>query len=92
MFWDSGIDNASAANQLCALNIIKNAKAAGFEVFKVDNNNLKDYLPQSEIARIDETIRQAKFQVQAQIRSDYIRLALIYAHGGIYMDVSYIWF
>ena len=30
--------------------------------------------------------------MQAQIRSDYIRLALIYAHGGIYMDVSYIWF
>lgn len=47
MFWDSGIDNASAANQLCALNIIKNAKSAGFEVFKVDNSNLKDYLPQS---------------------------------------------
>ena len=26
LFWDSGIENASAANQLCYLNIVKNAK------------------------------------------------------------------
>jgi hypothetical protein len=30
MYWDKGIENASAANQLCALNIIKNAKLANF--------------------------------------------------------------
>lgn len=52
LFWDSGIENASAANQLCYLNIVKNAKEAGFEVFEVSNSNLKDHLPPEYISRI----------------------------------------
>lgn len=70
----------------------KNAKIAGFEVFEVNNNNLKDYLSAEEINRIEDTIRNAQFAVRAQIRSDFIRLALLATHGGIYMDVSYFWF
>jgi hypothetical protein len=92
IFWDSGVENASAASQLCVLNLVKNAKLAGFEVHLVNDSNLKDYLSQSEISRIEETIKKAQFNVPKQIKSDFIRLALIAAHGGIYMDASYLWF
>lgn len=47
MYWDKGIDNASAATQLCVYNIIKNAKLANFEVIQVSDANLKDYLTES---------------------------------------------
>ncbi len=46
LYWDSGFENSSAANQLCLENIKVNAKQAGFEVILVTDKNLIDYLPQ----------------------------------------------
>ena len=58
---------------------------------EVSDNNLKDYLSGEEVNKVEDTIRNAQFAIRSQARSDFVRLALLAAHGGIYMDLSYIW-
>jgi mannosyltransferase OCH1-like enzyme len=48
------------------------------------------YLDNETLARIDYSLKNANVTVFPQSKSDFIRLALIAAHGGIYLDSSYV--
>jgi mannosyltransferase OCH1-like enzyme len=90
LFWDSGHENAPLSNQLAVESIKRRAKESGFEVKLVNNNNVHLYLDNETLARIDYSLKNAKVTVFPQSKSDFIRLALIAAHGGIYLDSSYV--
>jgi len=89
LYWDSGSENASVANQLCILNLIKNAKAAGYEVKEVNDANAHQFLPQPTLEKISNAIENAKMRIMPQTKSDFYRLALISTYGGVYLDSSY---
>lgn len=89
LYWDSGSQAASASNQLCILNLIKNAKAAGYDVKEVNDNNANEYLPAETLNKIKNAISTANMPIRPQTKSDLYRLGLISTHGGIYLDSSY---
>jgi mannosyltransferase OCH1-like enzyme len=47
-------------------------------------------LDNETLARIDYSLKNAKVTVYKQSKSDFVRLALIATHGGIYLDSSYV--
>jgi len=44
LFWDSGFERASATNQLCMLNLIRNAEKGGFKVNNVNEANALQFM------------------------------------------------
>lgn len=89
VYWHNGIQNAQLSNQICVEAIRRRGRESGFELNVVSEDNLKDFLDQQTIARIDETLRKAKVRTFPQSKPDLVRLALLLAHGGVYFDVSY---
>jgi mannosyltransferase OCH1-like enzyme len=61
---------------------------SSFKVQEVNSSNIKDYLDSQTIERIEYTIKNGKMNIFTQTKSDLIRLALLYKHGGIYVDAS----
>ena len=56
----------------------------------VNNKNLHLYLDNQTLERIEYSLKNAKVKVFPQSKSDFVRLALILAHGGIYFDSSFV--
>jgi mannosyltransferase OCH1-like enzyme len=65
-------------------------KASGFEVIEVNMSNIKQYLAEEVLLRIETTIAHAQLKTYPQSKGDLYRLALLAEYGGIYMDASYI--
>jgi mannosyltransferase OCH1-like enzyme len=75
--------------QLCILNLIENANAAGFKVNLVNSSNAHQFIPKETLDIIDDAIKNAKMGIWPQTKSDFYRLALLSTHGGIYLDSTY---
>ena len=56
----------------------------------VNNKNVHLYLDNQTLERIENSLKNAKVTVFPQSKSDFVRLALIQAHGGVYLDSSYV--
>lgn len=61
---------------------------SGFKLQEVNNSNIKDFLDAQTIEMIEYTIKNGKMNIFTQTKSDLIRLALLYKHGGVYVDAS----
>jgi mannosyltransferase OCH1-like enzyme len=61
---------------------------SNFTVKEVNSSNLKDFIDLDIIEKIDYTLKNAKMTVFTQTKSDLVRLALLYKHGGVYIDAS----
>ena len=68
----------------------RRAKQTGFQVRLVNDNNLNEFLDEKTIKRIQNSLNNAKVSVFPPSKSDFIRLALVSAHGGVYFDSSYV--
>jgi len=90
IYWGTGIAHSTLTHQLCTRNIAAMAKRSGFVYHEVSRNNLHDYLDQEVIDKISKLYKDSPHQVFEQTFSDFVRLALILKHGGIYMDSSYL--
>jgi mannosyltransferase OCH1-like enzyme len=89
LFWNKGISQASIGNRLCIENLRRSAEAAGFEVRELNNSNVIYYIGKELNARFDNVIKNRKIPTFPQTKSNFVRKAIIYKYGGIYMDVSY---
>lgn len=56
----------------------------------MDEKNLHTYLEQSVIDRIQNALDTAAVEIYPQTKPDLYRLALLIAHGGIYLDASFL--
>jgi hypothetical protein len=52
----------------------------------VGNDNIKNYVSKETLERVNYAVEHASFKVFKQTISDIWRLALLYEHGGIYVD------
>jgi mannosyltransferase OCH1-like enzyme len=68
---------------------MKNAKAAGFQVNLVNDSNLHQFIPKQTLDIVNDAIKNAKMGIMPQTKSDFVRLALLLTHGGIYLDSTY---
>lgn len=78
-YWDCGLANAPEIVRLCVASWRK--FAVGADIAVLDEDSLFNYLePQDLPVRFDE--------LRVQHQSDFIRLALLARHGGVWMDAS----
>lgn len=64
--------------------------AAGFEVREINNSNIVYYIGKDMNALFDRVIQNRKIPTFPPTKSNFVRKAIIYKYGGIYLDVSYI--
>jgi len=63
--------------QLCAHNMRQQAEAADFKVNYVSDSNLHQFINNSTLLKIENSIKSAKMLIRPQTKSDFYRLALI---------------
>lgn len=78
-YWAQGLSNADLTIQLCVKSWVSRG---GFDRIDVlESKSVYQYLPEGTLP---ETFSSLPFQLQ----SDFVRLALLREHGGIWMDAS----
>lgn len=90
VFWDKGLSNAAVNNQICVENLRRMGKLTGFTVNEVNLSNINNYLDADTLAKIKNSLTNAKLKIYPQSQGDLYRLALLAKYGGIYMDASFI--
>ena len=90
VIWDKGIKNSKATNQLSVDNMRKKVKESGFELTVIDNANIKDYVKQETLDRIQRAISSARIKTFIHTKPDLLRMALVLEQGGVYMDTTYV--
>lgn len=65
-------------------------KASNFTYEEVSKSTLPTFLDNETMARIETTLGGSPHKIYDQTYSDMVRLALLYKHGGIYLDASFI--
>jgi hypothetical protein len=63
---------------------------SGFTYHEVTKANLHEYLDNETIEQINKTYHNSPHKKFEQIFSDFVRLALLAKHGGVYMDASFV--
>ena len=89
IFWGSGIASSTVTHQLCTRNIKNISESSGFKYYEVNRSNLHEYLDSETISLINLTMKNSPHQTYEQTFSDFVRLALLIKHGGIYLDASF---
>ena len=54
----------------------------------MSKDNVKEFISEELIVKINNAINNAAFDLSNQAISDLWRLALVYEHGGVYFDAS----
>lgn len=79
-YWDQGIENIYPFYKLCIKTWKKNNPS--HNIIIVDKNTIYDYVNKQDLPPNWEKIKLP------QLKSDFVRLALLTAYGGIWMDIS----
>lgn len=69
---------------------MRKALQSGVNATLITNNNIKDYLDQDILKKIQYAVSHPAFKVYPPLKSNLMRIALVYKHGGIYVDASVI--
>jgi hypothetical protein len=91
MMWASEWENAPLICQLCAMSWEKNNP--DFEVVKLDENSVKEWLPELFAPDSDDIWLTARdpdgsYTVSLVKQTDYIRLKLLEKYGGVWADAT----
>ena len=54
----------------------------------ISKSNLKQFISKELLKKIDHTVMNADYRISRQAVADLWRLALLYEHGGVYLDAS----
>jgi hypothetical protein len=89
VIWDKGIlRHSKFIIELCFENLNKSASASNFTTKMVSNNNIDQFISHELRQKINQAIQNANQSIGSQVITDFWRLAIIYEHGGVYVDAS----